>query len=44
MKSMEYNRNIWEEKVKQQSPWTVPVTSEDVQQAREGNGTFPSFD
>lgn len=37
MESMEYNKNIWEEKVKQQNQWTVPVTSEDVQQARKGN-------
>lgn len=37
MKSIEHNKNIWEEKVKQQSRWTVPVSSEDIQQARAGN-------
>ncbi|MFE4570915.1 class I SAM-dependent methyltransferase [Paenibacillus chitinolyticus] len=37
MKSMEHNKNIWEEKVKQQNSWTVPVSSEDIQQAKAGN-------
>ncbi|WP_163875438.1 class I SAM-dependent methyltransferase [Paenibacillus favisporus] len=37
MKSIEHNKNIWEEKVKQRSRWTVPVSSEDIQQARAGN-------
>ncbi len=37
MESMEHNKNIWEENVKQRNRWTVPVSSEVIQQARAGN-------
>ncbi len=32
-----YNRTAWDNKVKQGNKWTVPVSAETVQKAREGN-------
>ncbi|MGC5325191.1 class I SAM-dependent methyltransferase [Brevibacillus sp. SYSU BS000544] len=37
MQSTNYNKHIWEEKVKQQNRWTVPVSSEEVQRAKAGD-------
>ena len=32
-----YNREAWDRKVADKSPWTVPVTSAQVAEARNGN-------
>jgi SAM-dependent methyltransferase len=33
----ELNRRAWNEKVERRNPWTLPVTSEDVERARKGD-------
>lgn len=36
MDVFQYNRRAWDSEVKRKNPWTIPVTSEDVAQARAG--------
>lgn len=32
-----YNRQAWDKLVEDQNRWTVPVTSDDIQRARQGD-------
>ena len=37
MKTEEYNREAWDQQVEQGNCWTIPVTSEQVERARQGD-------
>ena len=37
MDVLSYNREAWDRQVREGNPWTVPVTSEDVERARAGD-------
>jgi SAM-dependent methyltransferase len=40
MDFLEYNRKAWDKQVKEHNKWTIPVSSEDIEAARQGNYTL----